>query len=83
MAFPHPKSRNDHHRKEDKPNSWGILRNFFKRTLDITEYWSAKYDVNPAKNRPFDALVHGAVLYDFAMMSDEIVEARNVPLIMA
>jgi hypothetical protein len=43
--------------------------------------------VNPAKNRPFDALVHDLLLwfmmYDFAMISDDILEARSVPLIMA
>ena len=29
MAFPHPQSRKDHYRKEDKPNCVGILWNFF------------------------------------------------------
>ena len=62
MAFPHPKSRKDHDRKEDKPNSGGVLGNFFKRTINITEYRNAKDDVNPAKNRSFDALVHDSLL---------------------
>ena len=58
MAFPHPKSRKDHYRNDDKPNPVGVLWNFFKRTINITEYRNAKDDVNPAKNRTFDALVH-------------------------
>ena len=53
MAFPHPKSRKDNHRKEDKPNSGGVLWNFFKRTINITEYRNAKDNVNAAKNRTF------------------------------
>ena len=51
MAFPHPKSRKDNYRKEDKPNSGGVVWNFFKRTINITECRSAKDNVNPAKNR--------------------------------
>ena len=46
MAFPHPKSRKDNYRKEDKPNNRGVLWNFFKRTTNITEYRNAKDDVH-------------------------------------
>ena len=58
MAFPHPKSRKDKYRNEDKPNSGGVVWNFFKRTINITEYRNAKDDVNPANYRTFGALVH-------------------------
>ena len=51
MAFPHPKSRKDKYRKEDKPNSGGVLWNFLKRTINITEDRNAKDNVNAAKNR--------------------------------
>src|ERR1700719_4945685 len=42
MAFPHPQSRKDHHRKEDKPSRRGVVWNFFKRTINITEYGKGK-----------------------------------------
>jgi len=58
MAFPHPKSRKEHYRNDDKPNTGGVLWNFFKRTINITEYRNAKDDVNPAKNRTFAAIFH-------------------------
>ena len=48
MAFPHPKSRSDHYGNNDKPNTAGVLWNFFKRTVNITEYRNAKNDGNPA-----------------------------------
>jgi hypothetical protein len=38
MAFPHPKSRKEHYRNDDKPNTGGVLWNFFKRTINIPEY---------------------------------------------
>lgn len=37
MAFPHPKSRKENHRKEDKPNSGGVLWHFCKRSMNIAE----------------------------------------------
>src|SRR2546421_1622334 len=58
VAFPHPQSRKDHYRKEDKPSCGGVVWKFFKRTINIAEYRNAKDDVNPAKNRTFGALVH-------------------------
>jgi hypothetical protein len=51
MALPHPQSRQDHYRKEDKPGCGGVAGKLFKRTIDITQYRNAKDDVNPAKNR--------------------------------
>jgi hypothetical protein len=48
MAFPHPKSRKEEDRKEDKPNSGGVLRDLFKRAIDITDDRNAEDDVNPA-----------------------------------
>ena len=58
MALPHPKSRKDNCRKEDQPNSGGVLWNLFKRTINITEYRNAKDDVKPAKNRAFGGITH-------------------------
>src|SRR6516162_3214209 len=58
MAFPHPKSRKEHYRNDDKPNTGGVLRNFFKWTINITEYRNAKDDVNPAKNRTLGGFFH-------------------------
>jgi hypothetical protein len=46
MAFPHPKSRKDNHRKKDKPNNGGVIWNFFKRTINMTEYRNVKDDVH-------------------------------------
>src|SRR5262245_41198464 len=65
MAFPHPGSRKDHCRSEDKPNSGGVVWNFVKWTIDITEYQNAQDDVNPAKDRTLSPLVHDIVMYDF------------------
>src|SRR5438876_4896538 len=59
MAFPHPQSRKDHYRKEDKPSCGGIVWKSFKRTIDITEYRNGKDDVNPAKNRTLGGIIHG------------------------
>ena len=58
MAFPHPQSRKDHHRKEDKPSCGGVVRKSFKRTIDITDYRNAKDDVIPTKNRTFGGVIH-------------------------
>jgi hypothetical protein len=57
MAFPHPKSRKDNYRKEEKPNSGGALLNFRRLTINVTEYRIAKDDVNPATNRMLVALL--------------------------
>jgi hypothetical protein len=58
MAFPHPQSRKDHDRNEDKASRGGVVWNFVKRTVDITQYRNAEDKVNPAKNRTCDAPVH-------------------------
>jgi hypothetical protein len=59
MALPHPESRKDHHRKEDKPNSGGVVWYFFKRTINITDYLNANDEVNPAEDRTFGGVFHG------------------------
>src|SRR3989442_9483023 len=59
VAFPHPQSRKDHYRKEDKPSCGGVVWKFFKRTINIAEYRNAKDDVNPAKNRTLGGSIHG------------------------
>lgn len=58
MAFPHPQSRKDHYRKEDKPSCGSVVWKFFKRTINITEYRNGEDDVNPAKNRTFGGIFH-------------------------
>ena len=86
VAFPHPQSRKNHYRKEDIP-SWGsIVWKFFKRTINITEYWNAKDDVNPAKNRTLGDSIHGRlrergrciVLRSFSAKPCARVTARTV-----
>src|SRR6266704_6998402 len=59
MASPHPQSRKDHYRKEDKPRCGSVVWKFFKRTINITEYRNAKDDVDPAKNRTCGGLGDG------------------------
>jgi len=58
MAFPHPKSRKENYRKEDIPNSRGVIWNLFKRAIYITDYRNTKDDVNPAKNGTFGGFFH-------------------------
>jgi len=58
MAFPHPKSRKEYYRNDDKPNTGGVLWNLFKRTIDIAEYRNAKDNVNPTNNRTFGGFFH-------------------------
>jgi hypothetical protein len=50
MAFPHPQSRKNNHRKSDIPNDRGIVWKLFEGTIDVTDYRDAEDDVNPAKN---------------------------------
>src|SRR5579859_6353383 len=57
LAFPHPQSRKDHYRNEDKPSCGCVVWNFVKRTIDVTEYGNRKEDMNPAKNGTSDASV--------------------------
>ena len=70
MAFPHPKSRKDDDRNEDKPSSEGVVVKLVKRTINITEYRNAEDDVNPAKNRTLGALVHDGLLHGFTIHLD-------------
>jgi hypothetical protein len=51
VALPHPQSRKHNYRKEDVPNSGGVVWNLVKRTINITGYRNAKDKVNRAKNR--------------------------------
>jgi len=81
MAFPHPQSRHDHYRDENKPSLRGIARKFFKRTIDIAEYRNAEDKVNPANNRGFGGIFHDDVLLPFQPPAEahvrlEIVLAR-------
>jgi hypothetical protein len=79
MALPHPKSRKDKYGKKDIPNRGRVLWNFFKRTINVSEYWNAKDEVNPAKYRTLDALAHDVVIRELVMNSDDIGEARCAP----
>jgi hypothetical protein len=75
MAFPHPKSRSDKYRNEDEPSSGRVVWNFFKWTINISEYRNTEDEVNPAKNRAFGALLHfDAPVHDVVVMSNNIVE---------
>ena len=58
MAFPHPQSRKDQRRQEDKPNPKSVFRNFFERAINITEDRDAQDKVNAAKNRAFGGIIH-------------------------
>src|SRR5260370_42609593 len=58
MAFPHPQSRKDQYRDEDKPSSWGVVWNLFKRTINISDYRNAHDDVNPAIDCTFGGIFH-------------------------
>src|SRR5258708_27064572 len=57
-AFPHPQSRKDNYRKGDKPNNGGVVWKLFKRTINVTDYRNAEYDVNRAENRTFGRISH-------------------------
>ena len=58
MAFPHPQSGKEHYRDDHKPNTVGVLWDFFKRTVNIAEDRNAENDVNPAKNRTLGGFFH-------------------------
>ena len=58
MPFPHPQSGEDHYRDDDKASKRSVVRDLVKRTIDVAEYWDAKDDVNPAKNRSFGIGAH-------------------------
>src|SRR5450755_387270 len=67
MAFPHPQSRKEHHGNDDKPNTGGVLWNFFKRTINITKYRNAKYDVDPANHRTLGDIFHDYVVISLSV----------------
>jgi hypothetical protein len=58
MALPHPQSRKDHYRNEEKPSWRGVTENFLKRTVDVAEDRNGKDKVNPANNRTFGGVLH-------------------------
>src|ERR1051325_7934267 len=58
MAFPHPQSRKDHCRKEHVPGWSGIVRQFVKRTINISEDRNAEDEVYPANNRTLGGHFH-------------------------
>src|SRR3954447_23614507 len=58
MAFPHPKSRQDHYRNEHIPGSRRVIWNLVKRAIDVADDRSGKDDVNPAKNETLKAWRH-------------------------
>src|SRR5882757_4367596 len=68
VAFPHPQSRKNHYRNEEIPCRPGVVRNLFKRTINIADYRNAKDDVNPAKNPTFGALTHDWLLHGLAIL---------------
>src|SRR5437879_1010606 len=51
IAFPHPQSRKEQHRKKDIPNSRGIVLSIRRRIIYVTDHRNAADDMNPAKNR--------------------------------
>jgi hypothetical protein len=69
MPFPHPQSCKHHNRKEDKPGCGRVVGEFFKRTVNISEYRNAEDDVNPSKNPTCSALVHDCLLHGFCFPS--------------
>ena len=58
MAFPHPQSRKDHYRDEDKPSGGGVVGKVFERTINITKYRNAKDEVDPSTNRTLSDFFH-------------------------
>src|ERR1700722_13978845 len=62
MSFPHPQSRKDKYRNEDKPRSGGVVWNLVERTVNVTDDRNAQHDVNPANNRTYSGITHMQVL---------------------
>src|SRR5579884_1980674 len=58
VTLPHPQSRKDHDRNENKPCREGIAWNFVERAINIAQYREGKDDVNPAKDPTCDAPAH-------------------------
>src|SRR5215470_5972152 len=70
MALPHPQSRKDHYGQENIAGWPGVVRQFFKRTVNVTGYRNSKDDVNPAKNH---TLVHG-LLHSLCGVPANVIE---------
>jgi hypothetical protein len=51
MALPHPQSRKDKQRNEDKPGCRSILWEFVEGAINVTNDGNGKDEVNQAKNR--------------------------------
>src|SRR5579884_1349331 len=51
VPLPHPKSRSEKYRNEDKPHRRGIGLNLVEGAVDITDNRNPEDDVNPAENR--------------------------------
>ena len=58
VAFPHPKSRKQQHRKKDIPDTGRVVVSIRRRIINVAEYRNATDDVNPAKNRSFGRFFH-------------------------
>jgi hypothetical protein len=78
MAFPHPQSRKDKYRNEDKPSGWGVVWNLVKRTINVTDYRNAQDDVNPASNRTFGGITHMQVLLWLLVFHTELLAVLRV-----
>ena len=50
MAFPHPKTRQQHDGEEDEPGWRRVIRQHFERAIDIADDGNGADDVNPAND---------------------------------
>src|SRR5262249_48210233 len=58
VALPHPESGQNNHRNKEKTSGRGVLREVFKRTVNVSDDWNGEDDVSPAKKRPFGGFRH-------------------------
>jgi hypothetical protein len=70
MPFPHPESGKHNDGNEDKPNQWRVVRNLFKRTVDITGYRYRTDNVNPAEYRTFGGVTDHFIELTMLSMHD-------------
>jgi hypothetical protein len=73
MAFPHPQSSNYYHRDGDESNNGGVVRDFFERTINITDDRNGKDDMNPAKDRALGGFFHDVALYDCVIVRETTI----------
>jgi hypothetical protein len=73
MTLPHPKSRKEHDRKEDKPGSGGVIGDLVKWAIDITDYRDAADDVNPAKDRTLCRITHDYFVLRLSAMPRHLI----------